>query len=91
MDMRPNRSPRVFGEALLSLGALAGLIVILWENKSLSTTLIWQYAQALIPIVLFYAALLLIRMIFIWATYGSGGDPTDWARIEEIKKKNTKK
>lgn len=74
-----------FGEALLAMVALGGLIALAYRGHVNSWSDIWLYSQMLIVIVIFYAVILLIRAIF---TFMVGNDSFWWQQYEMENRKH---
>jgi uncharacterized membrane protein len=73
------------GEAFLAAVALLGLVALEWSGKVSTVGGLWFYAQSLMFIAVFYAVILLLRMIFFWATRG-GEHMAHMDKVVEMKR-----
>lgn len=74
------RTKSTFGEALITLGALAGFVFLFSQGKMLTQNSMILYIEALGVLIVFYFLLLLARAIF---TFMTGGDSFWWEKYEE--------
>ena len=68
-------SRNTFGEALVALAGLAGMMIAVREGIVDTRADLWFFALMFVMTVLFYFGLLLARMLFFWMT---GGDASAW-------------
>lgn len=68
-------SRNTFGEALVALAGLAGLMIAVRDGVISTTSDLWFFAALFFEVVLFYFGLLFARMLFFWMT---GGDANTW-------------